>query len=319
MTLPRPTAPLLVLAFSLSLGCTARSGGGGGVFVDPDAASGDDATAPMDSGKAADVSQGVDSSKAPDVAVTPVEDAPGTDVVAPPTDVPPVPSCGDGSCGEGESCTSCPSDCGPCAPRCGDGMCATSETCTSCPGDCGPCPASCTASSCAACAENTACGWCRTTNSCLARSGSTCADFVTAATSCTTTPPLNITTACAVPSTNGQNDCGFRVAATYTCTPGSTVTFGCTGGSDAGACGFSGGACVGDPVTRICAGTTTTGCTFSARVLPQNTGLNGVTADDDACGLCPWVSIACPSVGSVTVFSRAYDIGTPASCTLARM
>lgn len=119
--------------------------------------------------------------------------------------------------------------------------------------------------------------------------------------------------------TTGENDCGFRVAATYTCTPGATVTFGCTGGSDAGTCGFSGGACVGDPVTRICAGATATGCTFASRVLPQNPGLNGVTADDDACGLCPWVRIACPSAGSVTVFSRAYNVSASASCTLARM
>jgi hypothetical protein len=130
---------------------------------------------------------------------------------------------------------------------------------------------------------------------------------------------VNITTACTTTSTTGENDCGFRVAATYTCTPGATVTFGCTGGADAGTCGFSGGACVGDPVTRVCAGTTTTGCTFTTRVLPQNTGLGGVTADDDACGLCPWVRIACPSAGSVTVFSRAYNVGMTGSCTLARM
>ncbi|MFO0624223.1 MAG: hypothetical protein U0325_01285 [Polyangiales bacterium] len=366
----RPTAPLLALAFTLSLGCTARSGGGGGVFIDPDAGSSADVTSAMDSAPPGDTPPGTDSGKTPDVVVNPGDDAPvGADVVSPPSDVPAGPSCGDGMCGTGETCTSCPGDCGACPPRCGDGMCGSGETCTNCPGDCGACPprcgdgmcstgetctncpgdcgacparcgdgmcgsgetctncpgdcgacpTTCTATSCGACAENTACGWCRTTNSCLARAGSTCADFVTSASSCTTTPPLNITTACTATSTTSANDCGFRVAATYTCTPGSTVTFGCTGGSDAGVCGFTGGACAGDPVLRICAGTTTTGCTFAGRVTPQNAGVGTVTADDDACGLCPWVRIACPSAGSVTVFSRAYDVAASASCTLARM
>jgi hypothetical protein len=326
MTLSRYLPPALLLALSLFPGCTARSGGGGGgIFVTPDAGSSDDVNSAVDSGAPNDAPPGIDapqsgdSGEAPDTAVSTGEDAPGPDIVTPPPDVPAGPSCGDGTCGKGESCTACPGDCGACPVRCGDGMCASSESCTTCPGDCGACPTTCTATSCGACAENTACGWCRTTNSCLARSGSTCADFVTSATNCTTTPPVNITTACTVTSTTGENDCGFRVAATYTCTPGATVTFGCTGGADAGACGFSGGACAGDPVTRVCAGTTTTGCTFATRLLPQNTGVNGVTADDDACGLCPWVRIACPSAGSVTVFSRAYNVSMTGSCTLARM
>lgn len=57
------------------------------------------------------------------------------------SNVAPAPRCGDGSCDGGESCGSCPSDCGACAPRCGDGSCGGSETCASCPGDCGACPA----------------------------------------------------------------------------------------------------------------------------------------------------------------------------------
>lgn len=121
--------------------------------------------------------------------------------------------------------------------------------------------------------------------------------------------------------TNGTNDCGFVRVTTYTCAPGSTLTFGCVGGADAGACGFSGGTCTGDPLMRICAGNTATGCAYAARILPQNPGLNGVTADDDGCGFCPWVRIACPSDGAVTVFARAYDISmaSTASCAVARM
>ncbi|MEO1370037.1 MAG: LamG-like jellyroll fold domain-containing protein, partial [Acidobacteriota bacterium] len=59
--------------------------------------------------------------------------------------------CGDGICSLlGESCSSCPSDCGPCAGgggggggltnSCGDGVCDLfDESCELCPMDCGPC------------------------------------------------------------------------------------------------------------------------------------------------------------------------------------
>ncbi len=49
------------------------------------------------------------------------------------------PSCGDGQCGDGETCSGCPKDCGTC-PACGDKNCdATTENCGSCPADCGAC------------------------------------------------------------------------------------------------------------------------------------------------------------------------------------
>jgi hypothetical protein len=40
-------------------------------------------------------------------------------------------SCGDGVCQSGESCSSCPSDCGACrTPVCGDGICDAGESCS---------------------------------------------------------------------------------------------------------------------------------------------------------------------------------------------
>ena len=51
--------------------------------------------------------------------------------------------CGDGICNNGESCSSCSSDCGSCpapTPYCGDGICNNGETCATCPSDCGTCP-----------------------------------------------------------------------------------------------------------------------------------------------------------------------------------
>ena len=46
--------------------------------------------------------------------------------------------CGDGSCGSGEDCSSCSSDCGTCT-YCGDWSCNGSEDCSSCSSDCGSC------------------------------------------------------------------------------------------------------------------------------------------------------------------------------------
>jgi hypothetical protein len=47
--------------------------------------------------------------------------------------------CGDGVCNGTETCSTCPTDCMPCAMRCGDGVCNGTETCSSCSGDCGAC------------------------------------------------------------------------------------------------------------------------------------------------------------------------------------
>ncbi len=41
--------------------------------------------------------------------------------------------CGDGVCSDGESCATCPADCGRC---CGDGVCAEDEDCATCLADC---------------------------------------------------------------------------------------------------------------------------------------------------------------------------------------
>ncbi len=99
----------------------------------------------------------------------------------------PAPVCSDGACNGGETCDSCPDDCGPClgscgavggntcggpsgsspcdgypllpssdcatccyipAVGCGDGLCQGSESCTSCPDDCGVCPPGCPNGSC---------------------------------------------------------------------------------------------------------------------------------------------------------------------------
>jgi hypothetical protein len=49
------------------------------------------------------------------------------------------PWCGSGVCGGGETCATCPQDCGACPPICGDASCDGGETCATCSADCGAC------------------------------------------------------------------------------------------------------------------------------------------------------------------------------------
>ena len=84
-----------------------------------------------------------------------------------PPDGAPAPVCGNSSCETGESCSSCPGDCGACPPVCGNSACEAGESCSSCPGDCGACPPVCgngsceTGETCSNCASD--CGACPTT------------------------------------------------------------------------------------------------------------------------------------------------------------
>lgn len=73
------------------------------------------------------------------------------------------PACGDGACDGGETCGSCPDDCGTC---CGDGICGGGETCQSCEVDCGPC------------CGNNACDAGETCQSCEADCGPCCGNGV---------------------------------------------------------------------------------------------------------------------------------------------
>ena len=88
------------------------------------------------------------------------------------------PTCGDGTCDNGETCSNCPQDCGVCS-TCGDGKCTPPETCLSCAPDCGPCP-SCGDGTCTPPGENcytcpADCGKCMGCGDGICESDETCA------------------------------------------------------------------------------------------------------------------------------------------------
>jgi hypothetical protein len=127
----------------------------------------------------------------------------------------------------------------------------------------------------------------------------------------------NLTRACVT----GENDdgldaeCGWSLAQTYTCTPGAAVVVGCTGTlpSDSGACMGRVGSCSGDPVIRVCAGSSAR-CSYPTRVVTT-----AGYSEDDACGTCPLGRFACPASGALTVYTRRYYIDQAATCTVGRL
>lgn len=91
---------------------------------------------------------------------------------------------------------------------------------------------------------------------------------------------------CFTPGGGSRRDCGFRVERVVTCRAGSMQAVGC------GCDGL--GSCSGDPVLRICEGTTA--CWAS----------ESIDNVDDRCGLCPSVDFECPPSGQYTILSAPY-------------
>lgn len=250
------------------------------------------------------------------------------------------PRCGDSACNGAETCSTCPMDCGECTARCGDNLCNGTETCTSCPGDCGACPTTpCTGyTTCSACAADSRCGWCGTFGTCAAGNASgpnnandcipvfggwtrTCGGGGTDAGVTDAGSGSGITRSCgSLSNSDGlQAECGWRLATRYTCTPSTTITVGCTSGAivDAGfTCGGRVGSCSGDPMIRVCAGSTE--CSNAGRIPALGAGSGTGFGEDDGCGLCPIARFTCPSSGSITVYERGFYRDRVASCTVGR-
>jgi hypothetical protein len=164
-------------------------------------------------------------------AIPPFETGPEPDVIPfdGPSEAVGPPPCGNGACEEGETCFSCPRDCGLC-PGCPNGKCDNGETCSSCAPDCGPCPGCgdhiCEPTeNCFTCPED--CGVCEGCGDGKCESDETCASCPADCGVCVTcgdgqcVPPDET---CA----NCPEDCG-DCSTSFTCLDVITCAFGCLG------------------------------------------------------------------------------------------
>jgi hypothetical protein len=124
-------------------------------------------------------------------------------------------------------------------------------------------------------------------------------------------PALDISSACAPAQRGVDRTCGFTRGLDGTCTPGETITLGCSA-----ECGY--GSCTGDTVMLVCETAVGVNCT-SAIAIAEN--------DDSGCGTgscsggdcCSAASFVCPTTGTYTVWTGPYDTADTATCTVAVM
>jgi hypothetical protein len=105
-------------------------------------------------------------------------------------------------------------------------------------------------------------------------------------------------------SSDGVNrECGWELAQTFACVPGTKFDVGC-----AATC-FGIGSCTGDPILRVCDAASPDGnCSY-----PSSLG-----SDDDSCGSqCPLVfNETCPDSGQVAVYHAPFTIGGTYRCNV---
>ena len=221
-----------------------------------------------------------------DDAATGSDAATGNDVVTPPTDtpattdateLPDVPQAKD---------VVVPIDM-PAGPRCGDGTCNSGESCSNCAQDCGACPPPPDVPMGPRCGDGTC------------NSGENCSNCMQDCGACMMTG--SVTDPCPSTAAQGPNrNCGWRPGVLLSCSPGRATMIGCTNGEGMGSlCQPSYGTCVGDPVMRVCPGTTP--CRSTEALTPQ------AGSTDDACGTCPSAYFTCPSTGQLYVMTGDYD------------
>jgi hypothetical protein len=290
----------LLLALSA---CSARgSSGGGGPIDEPDASTDgqiavDDVVVtpdgdPIDVSFPTDVPVTPDGTVTVDVPVTP--DRPVTPDVPVTMDVPSSDPCTQ-LCQRGATAPGCPSDLTSCVNNCQTSLTRLPASCRSTFDALVACartsPITCsgTTPTFSACgAEQT-----RLTN-CLLPDGGT-PDVPT-----TTGDP---TAACTGTFGGPDRECGWSRGGVLSCTPGRTVTVGCNSTAGTGTlCTSTIGSCTGDPVLRVCPGTTPCSATTE------------LTSADDTCGTCPVVSVTCPTSGSVLVLVGPYSSTTAGTC-----
>ncbi len=117
-------------------------------------------------------------------------------------------------------------------------------------------------------------------------------------------PAGNILLPCTTRRTGPERDCGWTSTRGFTCTPGATLLIGSNplSGGSGELCsmtmpGFF-GSCSGNPVMRVCPGDY---CFYASSLVPTRGDL------DNHCGMCPMVTVVCPALGQVSVFTGPWD------------
>ena len=218
--------------------------------------------------------------------------------------------CGNGICSNGETCSTCPSDCGSCN-TCGNGICSNGETCSNCPSDCGQCSycgnGICgLGESCSNCPSD--CGQCGYCGNGICSGGETCSTCPTDCGSC---------------NTCGNGICGVGESC-YNCP------------TDCGQCSYCGnGVCgLGESCTNCpndcgtcsgCGDGTCAGSGESCSTCPSDCGIcsscgNGICSGGETCLTCQSDCGTCASCGDgfcgagETCASCQVDCGICDSC-----
>ena len=125
-------------------------------------------------------------------------------------------------------------------------------------------------------------------------------------------PEGDVTQACAMRTDGLARDCGWTRAtdpSLGTCTPGASVTVGCSA-----ACGL--GACTNDTILRVCDGTHAASCTAPyAIAMNDDSGCGGGACTGGDC--CSQVTFTCPASGTYAAFWAPFSSRNAATCTLA--
>jgi hypothetical protein len=121
--------------------------------------------------------------------------------------------------------------------------------------------------------------------------------------------PVNVTEPCTGAARGTTRNCGWQVSGPFTCTPGQSVTVGCSA-----QCGH--GQCTGDTIMRVCDATVGPDCSTRWQIAVNDDSGCG----DGSCGrggdCCSRVAFQCPPSGTYAVFTGAYDTRDDASCTV---
>jgi hypothetical protein len=220
-------------------------------------------------------------------------------------------TCGNGECEFGESCASCPADCGACTALCGNAVCNSGENCATCPADCGTCPASCGNSSCdpgETCSSCPAdCGTCPAScGNAVCDSGENCSNCPADCGACPA--------ACGDGSCNSGESCASCPADCGAC-PASCGDGSCSNGESCVTCPADCGACPAPCGDGTCNnGESCATCPADCGACPAACG-DGICSSGESCATCVADCGACPAACGDGLCNNGEDCALcPADC-----